>query len=191
MVCRSDIERWWARKLADLGTWWCQLIDEARQWAIRSAKLRLPHKVRPITASKKPHRARPRRPFGAGMLPAVAMPARRAIGAFVALVAAGVTGFGTSAMAVVRTLGDVVRQAIAESRPLKELDLCDYHDFIKELNAKRLNIGLAPVAESGSDEKTFRAPKPRGRTDEPQPQSDYGERIHDLRPDDEIKGLRL
>jgi len=172
---QTALRRWWARRLDHLSV-------RARQgqnvhisaWGNRT---------RPAvkTVPKKPIPSRARRRFGAGMLPAVRMPARRAVAAIFTFTSIITFAIGT-------VVWDTIWQAIVALRPVAVPDLHDYNYFIDKMNANHARRGLSPVSDWYNQE-TPRNLQPQRRAaearPEPPPHPDGDDRIHDLRPGDE------
>lgn len=115
------------------------------------------------------------------MLPAVRLPARRAVAAIIGFVELGSAAFGVA-------IWNAISRAIAAHQPVPAPELRDYDFFISKMNANHARRGLSPVADWLSEQEARRTPRPRRRivkpNPEPEPQPE-GERVHDLRPDDE------
>lgn len=177
---KSEFRRWLARRLDHLPV-------RARQGQNVHISAWV-NRTRPAakTAPKKPMQPRARRRFGAGMLPAVRVPARRAVAAILNFTAIITLAIGT-------VVCDVIRQAIAALRPVTVPELHDYDHFIDKMNANHARRGLSPVAD-WYNEKTPRNLQPQRcavvTRPEPEPQIE-GEPIYDLRPDDDWMGPRL
>jgi hypothetical protein len=113
-------------------------------------------------------------------LPAVRLPARRAVAALIGFVALGTAMFGVA-------FWDAISRAIAALRPVPAPDLRDYDFFIAKMNANHARRGLSPVADWLSEQEARRNPRPRRRIAEPKPEPEPqpdGEQVHDLRPSD-------
>lgn len=181
---QSELRRWWARKLDQLVVWWRQgqnvhisaWLSQTRS-GVRRTK----------AASTKQTHSRPRRRLGEGMLPAVRLPARRAVATLIGLVELGAAAFGVA-------IWNAISRAIAAHQPVPVPELRDYDYFIAKMNANHARRGLLPVADWLSEQEARRNRQPRRRVAEPQPEPQPqpdGEPIHDLRPNDEWMGPRL
>ncbi len=175
---KYDLRRWWARKWAQMLVWWWQ-GQNVRNPARRNQPGQAVKRAKAATTRRMPPSAG--RPLPEGMLPAVRLHARRAVAALIGLIELGTAAFGVA-------LWGAISRAIAAHQPIPAPELRDYQFFIAKMNLNHARRGLSPVADWLSEQEARRTPRPRRRIaepkTEPEPQPE-GERIHDLRPDDE------
>lgn len=179
----SDLKKWGRAKAEQLVAWWRKrlsddkrLAPQRRNTVKRSA---VPNKK---SESKVPKRHRPRRILGAGLLPAVTRPALRTFEII-----------GLFAIEIAFVTGHAVLSRLAAMRPPVKPELFTYEQLIAALNAQRTRVGLSPVAEKQiPDPERLRKRQQSHNGSGGVPQPDYGERIHDLHPnEDDLSGLKL
>lgn len=80
------------------------------------------------------------------------------------------------------------RLRLQRLQPLAQPKLRDYDDLIHAMNKSLARAGLSPVADWKSFELSRRRARlePRRSRVEPEQAIDWGERCHDLRPDDQL-----